>query len=232
MQYAVNAALTKSGRNYMTIYFNLLESEIPAIKQLPQKADATGFLIQEIIRFYSIAGTLSHNGLKLDVNSSIDERYLTHILSRSLLENYFTIIYLFDDPSQTSKRYEELKNSFKQDYKKLMNNLNDSSWHDFMQAHQADLEPANSTWMQAKGLPDVNTMLTGLRNDYNDRLSYLYPIYRITSFDTHGRSLGTIFEAVFGKKCNFPVLNIRHAFELMANQYLVVVKDLRSRGEI
>ena len=129
-------------------------------------------------------------------------------------------------------RYEELKNSFKDDYRKLMNSLNTPSWQGFMRAHQGQLESANPAWTQVRGLPDVNTMLTGLRNDYGDRLNYLYPIYRISSFDTHGRSLGTIFEAVFGKKCGFPVLEIRHAFELMANQYLVVLNDLRTSGAI
>ena len=216
----------------MPTYFEQFESEIPAIEKLPQNADATGFFIQEVIRFYSIAGTLSHNGFALDASSSNNERYLTHILSRSLLENYFTIIYLFDDPSQTSARYEELKNSFKENYRKLMNDLNDPSWQGFMQAHQAQLEPANPAWTQARGLPNVNAMLTGLRNVYGDRLDYLYPIYRISSFDTHGRSLGTIFDAVFGKTCKFPVLNIKYAFELMANQYLVVLNELRKSGVI
>ncbi len=217
----------------MPTYFEQLESEIPVIEKLPQKADATGFFIQEVIRFYSIAGTLfAFEQFKLDETSSNNERYITHILSRSLLENYFTIIYLFDDCSKTSERYEELKNSFKKDYRKLMDDLNAPSWQAFMQAHQSKLEPANPTWTNLTKIPNVNTMLTGLRNDYGDRLNYLYLIYRISSFDTHGRSLGTIFEAVFGKTCNFPVLNIKFALELMANQYLVVLNDLRNKGVI
>ncbi len=212
--------------------FEKLEAEIQTLAQVPQNADATGFFLQEVSRFYSIAGSLSKNGFALDETATVDERYLTHILSRSLLENYFTVIYLFDDPLQTDARYEQLKNSFREDYQKLMNNLGDPSWQSFMQANQAQLEPADPAWTQARVLPNVNTMITGLRNDYGDRLSYLYPIYRITSFDTHGRSLGTIFEAVFGKKCNFPVLKIKYAFELMANQYLVVLGDLRKSGAI
>lgn len=217
----------------MPTEFEQLQAELPTIKNLSNTGGANGFFAQEVLRFLSIAGTLlAVEGFALDETSSNDERHLTHILSRSLLENYFTIIYLFDDPSQTSTRYEELKNSFKKDYQKLMNNLNEPSWQDFMQAHQSKLEPANPAWPQASGLPDVNTMLRGLRNDYGDRLNYLYPIYRISSFDTHGRSLGTIFKAVFGKTCNFPVLNIRKAIELMANQYRVILNDLRKSGVI
>lgn len=217
----------------MPEYFEQLKAGLPAITKLSQSGGANGFFAQEVLRFHSIAGTLLEvKDFSLDENSNVDERYLTHILSRSLLENYFTILYLFDDPAQTTSRYEELKNSFKDDYRKLMNDLKARSWRNVMHVYQTQLEPADPAWAQAKALPNVNDMLIKLRNDYGDRLSYLYPIYRISSFDTHGRSLGTIFEAVFGKKCNFPVLKIKYAFGLIANQYLVVLNDLRKSGVI
>ncbi len=149
---------------------------------------------------------------------------MTHILSRSLLENYFWIIYLFDDPAKTSDRYEELKNSFKRDYRKLLNEP--------LLPRKNELEPADSSWASLPKAPVVNSMLAQVRNDYGERLNYIYFVYRITSFDTHGKSLGTIFEDVFGKKCNFPVLKIKHVFELVANQYLVVLSDLRGKGII
>lgn len=229
----INGVFKKSRKKPVPDYFEQLKAELPTMMRLSQSGGANGFFAQEALRFYSIAGTLlSVEEFALDKTSSVDERYLTHVLSRSLLENYFTIIYLFDDPSQTAARYDELKNTFKEDYRKLMNDLNAPSWQNFMQTHKAQLEPVDPTWTQAKGLPNVNDMLVKLRNDYSDRLSYLYPVYRISSFDTHGRSLGTIFEAVFGKKCNFPVLNIKYAFELIANQYLVVLNDLRKSGAI
>jgi len=216
----------------MPTHFEQLAAEIPTVQKLAQSGGANAFFAQEALRFHSVAGTLLSNGFSLDETSSVDERYLTHILLRSLLENYFVVIYLFDDPAQTAARYEALKNSFKADYRKLMNDLNSQNWQSFMQAHQGQLEPADPTWAQTQVLPPVSMMLTGLRNDYGDRLNYLYPIYRISSFDTHGRSLGTIFEAVFGKVCNFPVLRLRYAFELIANQYLVVLSDLRKAGVV
>jgi len=216
----------------MPTYFEQLEAEIPTLKILVQTPDATGFFIQETIRFYSIAGTLLRNRIALDATASVDERYLTHILSRSLLEPFFNILYLFDDPAQTVARYDELKNTFKDQYRKLMNDLSAPEWVTFMQAYGSQLEPANQTWTRTNQLPDVKSMLGRLRNNYNNSLDFLYPLYRITSFDTHGRSLGTIFESVFGKQCNFPVLNIGCAIELMANQYLVVLNDLRNRGAI
>lgn len=204
----------------MPNYFEQLKMDLPAFKQLAEAGGATGFFAQEVLRFHSIAGTiLNFDGVSLDEKASVDERYITHILSRSLLENYFWIIYLFDDPMETSSRYEELKNSFKRDYAKLLNESH--------LPRRGDLEPANPSWA---GLPrslDVNSMLAQVRNDYGDRLSYLYFVYRVTSFDTHGKNLGTILESVFGKKVNFPVLKIRYAFELVANQYLVVLNDLR-----
>lgn len=213
--------------------FDMLAAELPALRTATLSADANGFFVQEVLRFYSVAGTLLNvPEFTLDATAMPDERCITHVLTRSLLENYFTILYLFDDPTQTATRYEQLKYGFMDSYRKLMTDLSAPSWQNFMQAHQGQLEAADPAWIKKPGLPDVNTMLTALRNNYGDRLNYLYPIYRITSFDTHGRSLGTIFESVFGKKCNFPVLNLKYAFELVANQYLVVLNDLRSKGVV
>lgn len=199
----------------MPTNFENLRAELPALTRLSQGGDANAFFAQEVLRFCSVAGTLLQPQVfQLDETATNDERHFTHILSRSLLENYFTILYLFDDPAQTTTRYEKLKDGFMESYRKLMTDLSAPSWQKFMQAHQGQLEPADPAWTKP-GLPDINTMLAALRNDYGDRLNYLYPIYRITSFDTHGRSLGTIFEAVFGKTCNFPVLNLKYAFELI-----------------
>jgi hypothetical protein len=205
-------------------YFKQLKNELEAYRSLSSRGGHLGFLGQEVLRFHSIAGTLVEGcDFCLDERASNDERYFTHILVRSLLENFFWTIYLFDDPAQGVTRYDELKNSFKRDYVKLLNEK--------YLPHKNQLEPADPTW---SGLPkalDVNSMMAQARNEYGDRLNYLYFVYRITSFDTHGKSLGAIFQDVFGKTCNFPVLKIGYAIELMANQYLVVLQELRSRNE-
>lgn len=218
----------------MSIKFKTLELEIPNIQNLQQKTDATGFFIQEILRFYSIAGTLRKINISLNLNSSVDERYFTHVLSRSLLEPFFIILYIFDDLSQASQidaRYEEQKNTFKDEYRKLMNDLNKPEWQNFMQKNGSKLEIADSQWSKLRKLPDMKTLLRKItRNKAN--LEHLYPLYRITSFDTHGRSLGTIFESVFGKQCNFPVLSIEDAFEFMADEYLVLLNDLKNNNSI
>ena len=105
-----------------TNYFEQLKSELEAYRSLSSRGGHLGFFGQEVLRFHSIAGTLVEGcDFRLDESASNDERYFTHILVRSLLENYFWTIYLFDNPAQSSHRYEELKNSFKRDYVKLLN---------------------------------------------------------------------------------------------------------------
>lgn len=208
----------------MTDYFRQLENRLPALRSLSSCSGVKGFFGQEALRFHSIGGTLLSN-FSLDTTASVDERYITHILARSLLENYFWLIYLFDDPAQAEVRYQQLTNSFKRDYLKLMN--------EDQLPHKDELEPADRAWATLQRAPDVNSMLAQVTNDYGDRLNYLYFIYRITSFDTHGKNLGTILQTVFGKICNFPVLDLKLAIELIANQYLVILDDeLRNRDEI
>lgn len=209
----------------MSDYFEQLQAELPAIEKLSQNKGANGFFAQELLRFRSIAGTLlAIDNFSLDERASVDERYITHILSRSLLENYFWVIYLFDDAAKTATRYEELKNSFKKDYSKLLNEP--------QLPRKTELEPADPSWASLPRGLDVNSMLAQVRNVHGDRLSYLYFVYRIASFDTHGKSLAMMFESVFGKTGNFPVLKIEYALELIANQYLVVLNELRSQGAI
>lgn len=213
------------GENVISDHFEQLKSELQAYKTLSLKPGYLGFFGQEVLRFVSIASTLVGTpDFRLDESASNDERYFTHILVRSLLENYFWTIYLFDDLAQANNRYDSLKNSFKRDYWKL---LNEGSL-----PHKDKLEPADSSWSNIKQSHNIKSMMQSLKNQYGDRLDYLYFVYRVASFDTHGRSLGAIFQDVFGKTCNFPVLKIRYAIQLMADQYLWVLNELHSKNEI
>jgi len=204
-------------------HFETLEKEIETIKKLSTGVGPNSFYAQEVLRFYSIAGTLFKN-FDLENLSSADERYFSHILSRSLLENYFWVLYIFDDKNQKPTRYESLLDSFKKEYYKLLNEP--------MIKNKAELEPADPSWSTIPRGLDVNSMLAQLKNDYGDRLSYLYFIYRISSFDTHGKNLSTVLKSVFGKQANFPHLKLKYAFDLISNQYLVVLQELHNNGEI
>lgn len=204
-------------------YFDQLKSNLDNIKTLSTHDGAIGFFAQEVLRFHSIAGTILEN-FQADKSSSVDERYITHILARSLMENYFWLLYIFDDSTKRDIRYQELINSFKRDYYKLLNEQ--------QLPHKDKLEPSNSTWGNTPKSMDVNSMLAQITNDYGDRLNYLYFIYRVTSFDTHGKNLHNVLDAAFRKTVNFPILDIGKAFELASNQYLVIMDDLKKTNEI
>jgi hypothetical protein len=206
----------------MTDHFELLKQQTTTLEKISETAGEIGFFAQEALRFYSIAGTLSAT-FPLE-NSSIGERQITHILARSLLENYFWLIYIFDDRSQRSRRYDEKVNSFKREYSKLIN--------DPLVPQKEKLEPADPAWNSLPRSLDVNSMLAQVKNDYGDRLSYLYFVYRVASFDTHGNSMAVLFEQAFGKSCNFSALNLPFGFDLIANQYLVILQELTQAGEI
>ena len=67
--------------------FQLLNSRLDRFRVLGSQPGPIGFLGQEALRFHSIAGTLKANGMV--GNSSDDERYISHILARSLIKNFF-----------------------------------------------------------------------------------------------------------------------------------------------
>lgn len=200
----------------MNQHFENLKSKKDIILEKSKTDGVQGFISQEILRFISIAGTLtSVPDFKLDENSSIDERYITHILTRSLLENFFWILYILDDENKINSRYESLVNSFKIEYRKLLNEEKIKSMTEY-----GSLLPADTSWSHLKKPLDVNSMLTQIKDSENNRLNYLYFTYRLTSFDTHGKSMNAIFISTFNKDGAFPVLKIKKVIDIISEYYL------------
>lgn len=194
-------------------YFQHLQVEIPQIKAYGPRHPRDAFFIQEVLRFNSIAGTIEQSFKNIGTN--IDERIISHILIRSLIENYFKLLYIYDDSTKMQARFDECVNGFKIQYAKLYN--------DQCLPNKNQLEPSDPSWPSLKSPFDLNSMIAALMNIHGNRLSYLYFVYRIASFDTHGNSLEALFSASFSKTpCNFPVLNVEKVVELIANQYLVI----------
>lgn len=203
-----------------TDHFQLLNSRLDRFKHLGSQPGPIGFLGQEALRFYSIAGTLKANEMVND--TSVDVRYISHILARSLIENFFWMVYIFDDPANRQSRYEELITSFKRQYGKF---------YDEDLLINSQLEPPGQGWSQLPSGLDVRSMISQVSGDHGQQLDRLYAIYRITSFDTHGKSLDNISESAHGHPgLNFPVLNLVNCFDVIANEYLSTLSQLEGEG--
>src|SRR4051794_17038564 len=71
-------------------HFALLEAELPTLTTLSSYRGVHGFFGQETLRFYPLAATLkSVPTFKLDFTASVDERYITHVIVRPLVEAFF-----------------------------------------------------------------------------------------------------------------------------------------------
>lgn len=212
-----------------TPHFDALNALNTNITALQARSGAVRYFADEVTRFRTIAGTLlAMPAMTLDKNPSPGERSITHVLLRSVLEGYFLILYLFDDASQTTTRFREAVNKYEDEYKKLIDEGSKPLLLSFFQTIAHKLEPVGKSWPRSPKLADVRTLLGAVRNDNKQRLDYLYFFYRITSFDVHGRVHLGLFEDVFGKPGNFPVLDVRAAIELVANQYLVVLGEIEA----
>ena len=203
-------------------HFNLLHQEKATFLRLGDLTGPNGYFGQEVLRFLSMAGTLKAN-YSLD-NLNADSRYISHVLARSLIEGFFWLTYIFDDLAKRQARYDEFLSSFKREYAKLYN--------DPMCPDKSALEPPDVSWNSLIPPMDIKSVMAQVKNDFGNRLDYLYVVYRIASFDTHGKNFSSVLETVFGKPCKFPVLKLDSGFDLMANQYLVILDSLRSGGEI
>ena len=103
----------------VTQYFQQLQDKVSSIRAYAPKNNLDAFFIQEVLRFFSIAGTIDQSFKNVKI--SIDERIITHILMRSLIENYFRLLYIYDDPKQSQARFDECVNGFKIQYAKMYN---------------------------------------------------------------------------------------------------------------
>jgi hypothetical protein len=203
-------------------HFQLLRSELSRFSELGSRPGPIGFLGQEALRFHSIAGTLKDSGMV--ANASDEERFISHILTRSLIESFFWLVYIFDNIATRQSRYDELVTSFRREYFRFYNeNLPINS----------SLAPPDPNWNRLQGGLDVMSMITQVRNVQGQRLAPLYSIYRIASFDTHGKSLNNIMVSALGSAIpNFPVLDLENCFDLIANEYLCTLRDLVTAGEV
>lgn len=208
----------------MTTFFDQLQQQESAINTLSQRPGLDGYLGQELLRFISIGGTLKGvPGFTLNTTASVNERFITHVLGRSLIESFFQQMHLHDDPAQTAARWDRYKDGFRREYGKLMSEPT-------MQGRA--LEPAGANWNTLSPALDVRSVLTQLTNATGQKLDPLYVIYRITSFDTHGNTLTALLKDVFGKPVNFPVLDMGFALELMAEEYISILGGVRRRLSI
>lgn len=213
-----------------TNYFKLLNEQLSSAEELSKQKDAKGFLGQEILRFHSIAGTLLDNvkpdgQFSLDDSASVDERYITQPLIRSILENYFKIIYIFDVRELERERFEKTVNGFKDDYRKLFNALKKPGWEKFMNEYGSTLQSANDGWSDLPKLKNINDLLVEMDKFSDYKIQHLYALFRMSSFDIHGNSLKVFFDVAFDTECNFPIINIKDVIEMIAYTYDALLNE-------
>jgi hypothetical protein len=203
-------------------HFQILNSQLSRFSELGRRPGPIGFLGQEALRFHSIAGTLKES--RMVDNSSDDKRFISHILARSLIESFFWIVYIFDNTALRDSRYRELIISFKREYLKF--------YRENLPINSSLVTP-DPSWGQLQGGINVRSMIDQVRNDQGQKLDPLYSIYRILSFDTHGKSLNNIITSALGGAIpNFPALDLESVFDLIANQYLCTLGELTAAGEV
>lgn len=202
----------------MSQSFDKLKKLLPELKQSTPSTDHEKFYKDEVLRFYSIGGTIEASFKNIE--NCIDERIISHILIRSVIENFFRLLFIYEDPNKAATNFDLVLNGFKKEYAKLLKEPE--------LLFKDQLEPAESSWssssppLKSYNLKDT---LARVRNVHGDKLDYLYFIYRISSFDTHGNSLNSLFEASFNKTCNFPVLKIDLILEIISDEYLVIYSN-------
>lgn len=141
------------------------EKSFDEMKVFSSNTAVDKFALAEFKRFYSIAGTI--RGSFKNVATNIDERIITHILLRSLIENFFWITYLYDKSrgQDRDSEFDKYLNSFRKEYDKLYNSL---------LIDKSNLETPVTGWNSLPSGLDLNSVITQVMNDHGNR--YKLPI--------------------------------------------------------
>jgi len=175
------------------------------------------FTQQEMIRFYSISGTII-NSFRCE-GISISERHIVHPLLRTLLEGWIWIAYIFwkGTEEEKQKHYGELLNAFKTEYHKLLGEKNLPYREDLPEI------PKGECWKKLCRHRNMRDMLIFLENNLGNHLGDLYFAYRVMSFDTHARASEALFSEAFGKDCSFHYIKADRIIDLISDYYLKVL---------
>ena len=200
--------------------FNALLTYKDTIESLAQKEGVDAFFAQEVLRFILIVGSLKAS-CRLSDNENINQRNFTHILGRTLLENFFYLMYIYDNEEEKEERYKkQIINPFKKDYLKLTKDftLNSTNLLD-------NMDKAKEEWSNLGNGLNIHDILTQVSHDNSYyKMNYLYFTYRITSFYVHGKSLDAVFHSTFGREnSNFIVLDFEKIFDYISNYYLHIL---------
>ena len=197
--------------------FHALKEILPELQKRNFPNPIHQYTKEEILRFISIGGTILDNFK--NAQESIDERYITHILIRSLLEGYFWLLYIHDDPHIQKSRFEERINGFKTNYFKLYNDPH-VDLH-----YKKKISKPDPCWGEIRRSRNIHDILVQLKTDDGAPLNYLYFTYRITSFDTHAISMPTLFQEAFKNNGNFLHTPTKKIINLMANEYYIILSQ-------
>lgn len=216
----------------------LLSEAMPLFNKVFQDVksiDETGldnpkkYLVSELYSFFSLSnGVLASYYEDVSKAETAPEfREMSYPVVRRLLEAYFRIIFFFDDPAKTGSRFDSYLKHIENQYEKMLNDLSQYGYP------STGLNPATHNFAGAANWDDLKTMFdkntNDLTNDNKDKLTFLYPAYRILSFYAHGNINKSIMEMVFnataGATNNFAVVKIPHILSLIANHYLVLICD-------
>lgn len=193
-----------------------LLSSAGAIRSLPLASPHEQFLREEALRFATIAETAAKTFPNVPRNS--DERLFCHLLFRPAIENFYRIIYVFEDTAKSEERFAEILGGFQRDYFELFNEIGP--------LYNNQIEAPPTEWAKRRKCPDVKSMLAQVTNKWGSRFAYLHYLYQIAIFDTQGNNMEVFFETAWGKSVVLPVMQISTAIEMMADYYLAQLETI------
>lgn len=223
--YTVDLMNKKDIHNYLMKEFDKFNILFKIIKELNVNSIELKIFVTELFSFYSLS-----NGILITYNEEDNKKFefkqMTYPIIRRLLEKYFNILYIFDNPKEINNRCKSYLKNIEIQYNKMIKELQENNYPtnglpSQMQKYNNETDYPNN----------IKSMLQTIKNDNikpngkNYNLEFLYPQYRILSFYAHGNIDKTILDEISPNNSNFPVIKIPEIINLIANHYNVLIEE-------
>lgn len=200
---------------------NLITTSMPSYKR---------WFISEMYSFYSISNSILDTWTEDDFIKHPEVLEMAYPQIRRLLESYFRILYIFNDESKIKERFNTYVEHIKALYSKAYNDISEMD-ENLKKENVAlksllDLLPKPMPGKTDKFFDNVKSMLEQVRNEDGKNFGSFYIWYRITSFYSHGNINKEIWDNISPSNANFLVLGIKNLINLIANTYIVKIKEL------
>ncbi|MEI8395045.1 MAG: DUF2934 domain-containing protein [Rhodospirillaceae bacterium] len=154
-----------------------------------------------------------------DVNEKERILRIQNIILRASVETFFWMMYIKHSESRGTEqtRIDEYRGNFCDQYNKIHSDISAQPFVSAL-AGSGGIGSISTSFAFPNKL-DVRSMLDHVKNDFGNKISYIYPIYRLASLSVHGIDIMSLKKFFFKSGGAFPYVKWDKVVQVISSEY-------------